>query len=82
MRELWHLAVRSRCVCGKWMVFANKDNVDVVWAKIAKATYEGRLGHCAKVSTPDPTADPPKDTHVICMWGTNEFCICVLLRRS
>jgi hypothetical protein len=51
---------------GKWLVFVDVKNVDQVWAKIKKATEEGKLGHSAKVATakPNPYAINP-DTKVI-----------------
>jgi len=54
---------------GKWLVFVDAKNVDEVWAKIKKATEEGKLGSGAKVATakPNPNAINP-DTKVICVY--------------
>lgn len=40
---------------GKWLVFVDTKDVDEVWAKIRKATEEGKLGDSAKVATAKPT---------------------------
>ena len=56
---------------GKWLIFVNAKDIDEVWAKIKKATEEGKLGAEAKVSTPKPKpADIgyKKDEHVICVY--------------
>ena len=54
---------------GKWLVFVNNKDVDEVWAKIKKATEEGKLGDSAKVATakPNPNATN-QDTKVICVY--------------
>jgi hypothetical protein len=54
---------------GKWLIFVDPENVDEVWAKIKKATEEGRLGHASKVATakPSPLAGESK-TKVICVY--------------
>jgi len=54
---------------GKWLVFVDVKNIDDVWAKIKRATEEGRLGGSAKVATakPNPNATNP-DTKVICVY--------------
>jgi len=56
---------------GKWLIFVNVKDVDEVWAKIKKATEEGRLGAETKVSTvkPKPTdIGYKKGEHVICVY--------------
>ena len=54
---------------GKWLVFVDVKNIDAVWAKVKKATEEGKLGDSAKVATakPNPNAANP-DTKVICVY--------------
>lgn len=54
---------------GKWLIFVSRENVDEVWAKIKKATEEGKLGFGSKVSTakPSPLGKDP-NTHVICVY--------------
>jgi len=60
---------RSTKRSGKWLVFVDIKNVDEVWAKIKKATEEGKLGSSAKVATakPNPNATDP-NTKVICVY--------------
>ena len=56
---------------GKWLIFVNVKDVDEEWAKIKKATEEGRLGAEAKVSTPKPKPTDigyKKGEHVICVY--------------
>jgi len=56
---------------GKWLIFVNMKDIDELWAKIKKATEEGKLGAEAKVSTAKPKpADIgyKKDEHVICIY--------------
>jgi hypothetical protein len=54
---------------GKWLIFVDKEDVDIVWAEIRKATEEGKLGDSSKVATakPNPNATNP-DTKVICVY--------------
>jgi Domain of unknown function (DUF1917) len=55
---------------GKWMLFPMPDDVDRVWAIVAKGTLEGRLGSAAKVATAD--ADDGKPERLICVY-TDDF---------
>jgi hypothetical protein len=54
---------------GKWLIFVPIGNVDEVWAKIKKATEDGKLGSSAKVATakPNPNATD-SNTKVICVY--------------
>ncbi len=54
---------------GKWLVFVHVSQIDEVWAKIKKATEEGKLGGSSKVSTglPNPNATEPENK-VICVY--------------
>ncbi len=54
---------------GKWLIFVDKKDVDALWAKIKKATGEGKFGDSSKVATakPNPNAANP-DTKVICVY--------------
>ena len=54
---------------GKWLVFVPTISIDTAWAKIKKATEEGRLGSASKVSTarPNPNANDPSQ-HVVCVY--------------
>lgn len=60
---------RSTPRSGKWLFWVDNEEVDVVWAKIKKATEEGRLGSQSKVATAKPnplTVDPSK--RVFCVY--------------
>lgn len=54
---------------GKWLVFINNKDVDMVWSKIKKAVEEGILGSEAKVATAksNPNATNAK-SKVICVY--------------
>lgn len=54
---------------GKWLVFVDVKNIDEVWAKVKKATEEGKLGGSAKVATAKPNPNATNtDTKVICVY--------------
>lgn len=54
---------------GKWLIFTDIKYLDSVWAKIKKATEEGKLGEESKVSTAkqNPKAGN-KSKKVICVY--------------
>jgi hypothetical protein len=54
---------------GKWLLFVNKDEVDVLWEVIKDLTGNGMLGGESKVSTAkvNPNAVDP-DKKVICVY--------------
>lgn len=57
---------------GKWLIFANISNIDELWAKIKKATEEGKLGDSAKVATAKPNPNATNQaTKVICVYTYN-----------
>jgi hypothetical protein len=72
----WLLAGASVGTCsaattksGKWFVFVSRKSVDEVWAKIARATVEGRLGYLSKVSTAKPKSfGRAASSRVICVY--------------
>lgn len=54
---------------GKWLIFAKSNEIGQVWAKVKKATEDGRLGGFTKVRTSKAnqnTANP--DINVICIY--------------
>lgn len=55
---------------GKWLFYVSPDVVDEVWARVAAATVEGRLGSSSKVSTawPNPRLRSPLKARVICVY--------------
>ena len=54
---------------GKWLIFVCREDVDEVWAKVKRATEDGRLGDSSKVATakPNPHAANP-NKKVICVY--------------
>ncbi len=54
--------------CGKWLIFIDKSDVNEMWAKIKKATEEGKLGNASKVATAKPSPLGEQDTKVICVY--------------
>ena len=54
---------------GKWLIFVYDKKVNDVWAKIKKATEEGKLGNSSKVATakPNPLAGK-SEAKVICVY--------------
>ncbi|OAP58886.1 hypothetical protein AYL99_06183 [Fonsecaea erecta] len=49
--DVKELAAAQRVTAGKWMLFPREDQVDAVWAVVARAVWEGTLGTAAKVAT-------------------------------
>ena len=43
------IAKASGITVGKWLVYSPRDTIDDKWAKIAKATVDGKLGTASKV---------------------------------
>ncbi|KAF8550931.1 hypothetical protein OG21DRAFT_1468038 [Imleria badia] len=58
-------------VCGKWLIFAPSDKVDIIWSKIASSLASGPLSStsafCAKVAT-SPENAVPGHQHLICVY--------------
>jgi Domain of unknown function (DUF1917) len=65
--SLYALAKEAGCTSGKWMIFVTSDAVDSMWAKVATATAEGKLGVAAKVSTIDEHK-APQALPLICVY--------------
>jgi hypothetical protein len=63
------LANATEVLGGKWLVYVNRDYVDIVWAEIARAVIAGHLGPVAKCLPFDPINSK---THVICVF-TNDY---------
>lgn len=58
---------------GKWLIFANKSEIDYTWAKIKQAVKDGKLGSDAKVSTAKSSRIAMNsDTKVICVYTDDE----------
>ncbi|KAL8370034.1 hypothetical protein RB595_000407 [Gaeumannomyces hyphopodioides] len=72
-QEILELAQRLKYTTGKWMLFISPQNVNEVWAKIARATSAGELGSAAKVATGGMLAPPDlARTRLICVY-TRDF---------
>ncbi|KAK3251994.1 hypothetical protein CYMTET_38691 [Cymbomonas tetramitiformis] len=63
---------------GKWMLFPQKQDVDSVWEKIARATVVGELGCSSKVATSNP--NDLDSNPLICMY-TSDFTDLELVKR-
>jgi len=53
---------------GKWLIFVPEKDADEVWAKIKKATEEGKLGGASKVATAKPSPLGRREQKVICVY--------------
>ncbi|KIW25635.1 uncharacterized protein PV07_08801 [Cladophialophora immunda] len=49
--DIRELATSQRVTAGKWMLVPREEEVDSVWAVVARAVWEGKLGTAAKVAT-------------------------------
>jgi len=58
------LAKKYHILSGKWMLFPNKQQVDELWAKVARAVSQGLLGPVAKVAP----SNPAYANQVICVY--------------
>lgn len=69
--KLKDISIKHNYVCGKWLIFAPADRVDVIWSKIATSLVSGALAStCAfltKVAT-SPATETPHHQHVICLY--------------
>ena len=54
---------------GKWLIFVTLNDIDRMWAKVKKATEDGKLGSCAKVATVKSNRHARgSNTKVICVY--------------
>lgn len=53
---------------GKYLLFTNLEDVNVVWTLIKKATIDGLLGDTSKVSTLSQRKQHGDRQHVICIY--------------
>lgn len=67
--SLSDMATKCSVTNGKWMLFPRPQQVDDIWAVVAKGTLEGRLGSAAKVAT---DAGDGKPERLICIY-TEDF---------
>ena len=77
--EIRRLALEKGIKNGKWMLFPHEDQVDEIWAIVANAVWEGKLGTAAKVATAKADGDRsggPNDARdqgqrLICIYTTD-----------
>ncbi|KAF4630211.1 hypothetical protein G7Y89_g7931 [Cudoniella acicularis] len=69
VEQILDTAVSLHCTSGKWMLFCPPDEVDPVWAVVARATANNELGIAAKVA-PDDGND--RHHRLICIY-TKDF---------
>ncbi|KAK4228151.1 hypothetical protein QBC38DRAFT_164215 [Podospora fimiseda] len=68
--DLKQLAISTGLTTGKWMLFPEPNQVNQVWAVVAKATANNELGIAAKVETKVETN--PQKERLICVY-TGDF---------
>ncbi|KAF5392399.1 hypothetical protein D9757_001542 [Collybiopsis confluens] len=65
------IAQKHHYTCGKWLIFASPEKVDMIWSSIATSLIEGPLvdtpAFRAKVATTPPGAAPDY-RHLICLY--------------
>ncbi len=57
---------------GKWLIFEEPDQIDVIWKKIRDATVAGELGISTKISTAKPNPDS-RDTRKVIYVYTKDW---------
>jgi len=65
VESLLETAKRQGLTSGKWMVFVTPAVADAVWADVARATAEGKLGSSAKIA---PTLGTEKPAALCCAY--------------
>ncbi|RPD57794.1 hypothetical protein L226DRAFT_537584 [Lentinus tigrinus ALCF2SS1-7] len=69
--KLKEISVKHGYVCGKWLIFATPDKVDMIWSSIAHSLVSGPLSSTsaflAKVAT-SPQNDTANYSHLICVY--------------
>lgn len=68
--DLCHLAVMTKVLGGKWMLFVDTHSVDECWRRVARATANNELGIAAKVALANGSRH--NDEHLICVY-TKDF---------
>ncbi|KAF9071650.1 hypothetical protein BDP27DRAFT_1291093 [Rhodocollybia butyracea] len=68
------IAEKYQYFCGKWLIFASSEKVDMIWKNLANSLIEGPLANtkafCVKVST---FSSEPNYRHVICLYLPNVY---------
>ncbi|KJA28923.1 hypothetical protein HYPSUDRAFT_197059 [Hypholoma sublateritium FD-334 SS-4] len=69
--QLKKIATKHGYVCGKWLIFAPADKVDMIWSTIATSLVSGPLhstsAFLAKVST-SSSDENSRGQHIICVY--------------
>ncbi|KAJ3800097.1 translation initiation factor eIF 4e-like domain-containing protein [Lentinula aff. detonsa] len=65
------IAQKHNYLCGKWLMFASGEKVDLIWSSLATSLISGPLAStdafCAKVATTPRDANP-NHQHVLCLY--------------
>ncbi|KAJ3889232.1 translation initiation factor eIF 4e-like domain-containing protein [Lentinula edodes] len=65
------IARKYKYLCGKWLMFASTEKIDMIWSSLATSLINGPLADtdafCAKVATTPRDANP-NHLHVICLY--------------
>ena len=68
-KDYWVYASPKIETAGKWMLFVNKDELEIAWDKVSLATEGHRLGIASKCSTGrENTLAKDQDTKLICVY--------------
>ena len=73
--QIDELAQVSQCLSGKWLIYCQSANIDLIWSRIAADVFEGNLGTCCKVSPggleSKQLGSLQRESHVICVYTQN-----------
>jgi len=64
LERLTQLAIDTKCVTGKWLLYFGDDMIDEAWRRVALATSQGQLGNCSKCAL-----TPSGPMYVICVYS-------------
>lgn len=67
LESIDNLAEKAGVLVGKWLIYRSQPEIDSVWKIVAEATWNGKLGKSAKVST----LKHRKSQFVICIYTHN-----------
>ncbi|KAI9745997.1 MAG: hypothetical protein M1818_000678 [Claussenomyces sp. TS43310] len=72
VKKIQELAAEKHCVAGKWMLFVSVDEVNAIWASVARATANNELGTGAKVAPRGSQDLLDRGARLICIY-TEDF---------
>jgi len=64
LEQLTQLAIETKFVSGKWLLYFGDDMIDEAWRRVALATSKGQLGNCSKCAL-----TPSGPMYVICVYS-------------